>query len=254
MKLAAIYNVFDGVELLKGSMKCLHGHVDHFIIVVQNVSNYGEHFNGFDDLDLDEFKINDSTVMIVRFTPEIHASEPGMKNETLKRNIGIDMARTLGCTHFMHVDCDEYYQNFDMMKEEFIQSGCDASVCQILTYFSKPIFRFELPDNYFVPFIHELKSHTYAGFVPYKYYVDPTRRISGADKIHMMSHMMHHFSYVRKDISMKVRNSSARSNILKSNLLEQYWSKELQQDPEGYFVDGFNQKITVVENIFGIDV
>lgn len=254
MKLAAIYNVFDGVELLKGSMNCLKDHVDHFILVVQSVSNYGEPFDGFEKLDFSEFQTSEKLVVIVRYEPELHARNAGMENETRKRNIGIDMARELECTHFMHVDCDEYYKNFEMMKQEFISSGCDGSVCQMMTYFARPTFRLELPDNYFVPFIHELKPHTYSGFVPYKYYVDPTRRIHGVEKIHHMSHMMHHFSYVRNDISLKIRNSSARDNILKSNLLEQYWSKELHENPEGFFIDGFHQKITVVENLFGINI
>ena len=45
MKLAAIYNVWDGEEHLLGSMKCLTGHIDLFIIVFQRVSNFGEPFD-----------------------------------------------------------------------------------------------------------------------------------------------------------------------------------------------------------------
>jgi hypothetical protein len=41
MKLAAIYNAWDGVELLKGSMNCLKDGVDIFIVIYQDVSNYG---------------------------------------------------------------------------------------------------------------------------------------------------------------------------------------------------------------------
>ena len=45
MKLAAIYNVWDGVELLRGSMESVKDGVDLFIIVYQNVSNIGEVFH-----------------------------------------------------------------------------------------------------------------------------------------------------------------------------------------------------------------
>ncbi len=45
MKLAAIYNVWDGVELLKHSIASIKQDVDLIIIVYQDISNFGEEFN-----------------------------------------------------------------------------------------------------------------------------------------------------------------------------------------------------------------
>ena len=42
MKLAAIYSVYNGLELLENAMFQIKNEVDQFIIVYQEVSNYGE--------------------------------------------------------------------------------------------------------------------------------------------------------------------------------------------------------------------
>jgi len=64
MKLAAIYNLWDGEELLLGSMKCLKDHVDLFIIVWQEVSNFGEPHNPLDNLNFAGFPI-----ALVKYNP-----------------------------------------------------------------------------------------------------------------------------------------------------------------------------------------
>jgi hypothetical protein len=245
-KLAAIYNVFDGVELLKGSMNTLKDHVDVFVLVVQDVSNYGETFDGFKDLDLSEFN-----TVVIHYNPDVR--RPGHKNEAAKRNLGIQEARNLDCSHFIQMDCDEYFQDFGAAKQAYLDAGFPGSVCPILTYFKRPEFRLKKFDNYYVPFIHQLHSDTITGASSYPYYVDPTRRINQLEVV-LMDHPMHHFSWIRKDIAMKVRNSSAKHNIEKSKLLEDYWSKDLEVNPEGFFLKDFDQKVTVVENIFGIDL
>jgi len=51
MKLAAIYNVWDGVELLHGSIECIKDHVNQIIIVWQNVSNIGEIYDPMPEME-----------------------------------------------------------------------------------------------------------------------------------------------------------------------------------------------------------
>jgi hypothetical protein len=242
MKLAAIYNVWDGVELLRGSMLRLKDDVDIFIIVFQNVSNFGEHYRPLGDMDLRGFNY-----VLKLYNPEIGH---GAKNETAKRNIGIQAAREYGCTHFLHLDCDEYYENFSEAKKQFIDSGFDGSVCRLYTYFKNPTLRFSTFDNYYVPFIHELKDGTVSGYHEYPYYVDPTRKIN-CDNAALITEPMHHFSYVRKDIEMKVKNSSARVNIEKSQLLQDYRNPDVR---EGFYVTDFRQKLIEVPNIFNIQI
>ena len=244
MKLAAIYNVWDGVELLYGSMKCLKNEVDVFILVWQDVSNFGEAYNPMDDFKIPDFGCE---VLLVKYEPVKHG---GMHNETMKRNIGLQWAKQEGCTHFMHMDCDEYYQDFGALKQQFLASGAKGSVCKILTYFKKPTLRLEAADNYYVPFIHELHPDTVSGIQGYPYYTDPTRRINTNDVI-CMDAPMHHYSWVRKDIERKVRNSSAKVNIERSQLLQDYYSDETKA---GYFLKDYGQKLVEVDDLFGIDI
>jgi len=242
MKLAAIYNVWDGVELLHGSMRSVACGVDLFIIVWQDVSNHGEVFSPLAGLDLFEFPVE-----FLQFEPE--AVEP-WQNETNKRNAGLALARKHGCTHFLHMDCDEYYNDFGKVKEEYIGTGSAGSVCQMYTYFKRPTLRFENHDNYFVPFIHEIKPHTIAGGRAYPFRVDPTRRINEEDVVQLKS-MMHHFSWVRNDIERKARNSTARKNIMKSSLLNDYHSAHTRA---GSYIQDYKQVLVKVPNLFKIEV
>lgn len=243
MKLAAIYNVWDGVELLRGSMETMKNDVDVFIIVYQTVSNFGEHYDPVPDMDLSGFKC-----VMVPFTPQRIG---GAYNETLKRNLGLRIAQQEKCTHFLHLDCDEYYKDFAAAKQEYLESGKNGSVCPIFCYFKRPTWRFSQEEGYFVPFIHKLWPDSKAGDCKYPYYADPTRRIN-TDSVAKLSHFMHHFSWVRKDIERKARNSSAGNLLNNHIIMEDYHSKVLESSPEGFYCRNFDRKITVVDDYFGL--
>lgn len=253
MKLAAIYNVWDGVELLKGSIDCIKDHVDVIIIIHQKTSNFGE---AYDPLPVMQGELmpfqspGEPEYIFEEYIPSVHG---GARNETAKRNRGIALAREHGCTHFVHMDCDEFYKNFGEAKQMYINSGKPGSVCKLFTYFKDPTYRFAEADNYFVPFIHRLDADTIAGVKYYPFYVDPTRKINQVDVIELPI-FMHHFSYIRQNIERKVRNSSAKVNLEKSTVMEDYYSAVLSESPEGFFVRFFDQKITVVENYFNIKI
>lgn len=240
-KLAAIYNCWDGIELLRGSMLCLKDHVDLFIIVWQDVSNFGELYSPIPDMDLSGF----SNVILQRYDPVIGN---GAFNEKKKRNIGLNIAMREGCTHFLHIDCDEFYEDFGRAKELYLQSENRGSVCKLYTYFKLPTLRFETPDGYFLPFIHELRPETQAGVSKYPFYCDPTRRINEVNVIELPV-FMHHFSWVRKDIERKCRNSSAKENIERGKMLQDYYSEDVG---EGFYVRDYDKKLTVVPDLFNI--
>lgn len=250
MRLCAIFNVwFDSVELLPYSLNCLVNQVDEIIIVRQTVSNFGERidYELFSE-DFLEKTFSGTIFTFVEFTPSLKLS--GMRNETNKRNLGLEVARSSGCSHFLNIDSDELFENFGSAKKAYFDSGHAGSVSKMFTYFKKPTLRFENPDNYYVPFIHELKPDTVLGKSGYPFYVDPTRRVNEADVIEL-PHLMHHMSYVRKDISLKVRNSSARENILKSKLMRDYHDPNVG---EGFYVADFKQKLVETPNIFNIEI
>lgn len=249
MKTAAIYNVFDGTELLIHSMRSLKDGIDSFIIVWQGVSNHGELYYPFqhNTVTLSEIETEFPSVTLINFSPDPKMS-PG-RCETLKRQLGIEQAKKQGCTHFILMDCDEFYQDFKSMKDDYIQSGCTGSVAPIYTYFKLPTLRLEHYDNYFVPFIHLLEDNTVTGHKDYQYYVDPTRRIK-TESVCLMDSPMHHYSWVRKDIKRKVNNSTARVNILKSKLVEDYYNPNIK---EGSTIRDYqNQKLIIAEDLFGL--
>lgn len=243
MKLAACYNVYDGVELLKGSMESIKDHVDLFVIVYQDVSNFGDRdFKPLEHIDLSGFNH-----ILIKYSPSVGH---GHMNEIRKRNLGIQTARRASCTHFLHLDVDEYYLEFGAAKEAYIASGAEGSVCGLYTYFKRPTFRFENPDNYYVPFIHKIEQRTKSGNTSYPFRVDPTRRINQGGIIEL-PYKMHHYSWVRADINRKIRNSSARNNIRMTNILNDYKDPNLKG---GYFVPSYEQRIVEVENYFNISI
>lgn len=241
-KLAAIYNTFDGVELLNGSINCIKDHVELIIIVYQDVSNWGEYYDPLPDFS----RHGIGNYILVKYNP---VGKDGRSNEIAKRNLGLEIAKENNCTHFLHMDCDEYYENFEEAKRLYFSSGAGGSVCKLYTYFKTPEFRFKEPDNYFVPFIHRLRKKTVSGYSQYKFHVDPTRKINELNVVELPV-FMHHYSWVRKDIERKCRNSTARNRILKGNMLD-YYNRDLEP---GLFIQDYGQSIVKVKNQFGIQV
>lgn len=229
MKLAAIYNVWEDEHLLD-SINLIREHVDYIILIYQNISNYFEIYHP-------NIKIDDA--IAIRYFPL--AISP-MQNEINKRQLGIDTAKTLNCTHFLHLDCDEMHFDFEKGKQEYINSGANGSVCEMYTYFQSKNYRLENVDNYFVPFIHKLDTNTVCGVKKYPFYTDPTRRIN-TENVVKLNHKMHHYSWIRSNIERKIRNSTAKKNIEKSNLLKDYYSDLY----DGYYLQDYRQKLIQIK-------
>lgn len=252
MKLAAIYNVWDGTELLHHSIRSIMNNVDVIIIIYQSISNFGEDHGyeskrGIHHAILKLHPVSPKWIEIY-YSPNIPMGGP--YNEKSKRNMGLEIARNENCSHFLFLDCDEIYQDFGKAKQQYIDSAAEGSVCQMYTYFKRPTLRLKDVDNYYVPFIHKLNYDTVAGMQNYPFYCDPTRRVNCQDVI-LIDEKMHHFSWVRQDIEMKVRNSSAKVNIEKSQLLADYNNPACGP---GYFVKDYQQELIEVENLFNINI
>lgn len=230
-KLAAIYNVWDGDELLQGSIDQIRPHVDLVIVVWQSVSNLGEEYL--------PYIVKPPVDKYRKYTPDFNISPAA--NETRKRNSGLDLARELGATHFISMDCDEYYvpEEFAEAKKQVIEGGYDASACQLYTYYKYPTDQLNPPETYFVPFIHKIYPETRLGLFNYPVFSDPTRRVNTSKKFLKLGFLMHHFSFVRRDIGRKFRNSSSRQAY-------QDWQKHVQTF-ESYESTG--QKVHLVGDI-----
>lgn len=255
MKLAAIYSVWDGEELLEGSIRQIREHVDIVILVVSSISNHKEEYFGgvYESLRLEGLGLAD---VVQTWRPEIFIKP--MRMESQKREFGLEVARLYGATHFLYMDCDEYYDSnqFKNAKTAFSKrelKGIKGSVCSMYTYFKEPTLKLDPPEEYFVPFIHTLTLETRTGFsngklIDYPFYCDPTRRVNTMQVVDLSETVkMHHYSYVRKDLSRKIRNSSARSNIERTPVVQDYANAK-----EGYFLKYCQKSLILADNKFNI--
>lgn len=203
MILASIHNIFDGEELLPYSVGSIQDNVDIKIGVVQNISNTGKSYTPQFDEDLFD--------VIVTYHPTISRSPSW--NEGQKRNMGIQLAKKLGATHFIGMDCDEVYvpEEFKKWKEYLSIHKYDVSLCKMHTYYRKPTLLISPPEKYWVVFICKLQKHTQQdNRIHYKYLCDPTRKVWPASRIlGIDKQLMHHYSFIRKDIKRKFENSSS---------------------------------------------
>lgn len=194
---------------------------------------------------------------VINWEPDL--SRPAQSNELAKRNFALDAAKALGFTHFIMMDCDECYlaAEFNKSRDVVMRDSLAGAVCPTKVYIREPVL--QCSDHTLVPFIHKLtKNLRYESgnkTYPHAYdkeghaHIDPTRRLNVTSAVPMLPFAMHHFSHVRKDIKMKMANSSARSNLTHSTLLEDYENAQ-----PGYYSKFYRDTIMETVNRFGIKI
>tara|TARA_R110000851_G_scaffold244302_1_gene397130 strand:- start:2094 stop:2864 length:771 start_codon:yes stop_codon:yes gene_type:complete len=213
MKIGVSYNIFDGEELLEGSINTIKDSVDHITVVFQRISNFGAKCSDNIIHLLRSLKERGLVHRVVEYTPVI--GKGGSYNELIKRNIGLGLSRENGCTHHLAMDADEYYlkDEFEYMKKVVEEGNYDSSACQMVTYYKSWEHRLDPPENYYVSLLFKINENTDFIFAqPFPVEVDPTRRmVSKNCKIFKREEIeMHHGSYIRNDIKIKLQNSSAK--------------------------------------------
>jgi hypothetical protein len=78
-------------------------------------------------------------------------------------------------------------------------------------------------------------------------FIDPTRQLNIHSGVKWSGIMMHHFSYLRKDLRKKIRNSTAAKNLAKSTVIEDY-----QNAKEGYFCKMYGATLNKCDNLFNM--
>jgi hypothetical protein len=245
MKLVAIFNVWSDWDILQYSVSSIRDLVDGVLIIGSTRSNFGEYFPIPDHFKNEELHIREP-----RFNIPAHS-------ETDKRNYGLLLAKKQGYTHFLTIDSDEFYEPgpFLKHKERFLnEPHLQGLVCLCQTYFKSPTLTIGL-DTTLVPFIHKLTptiQHEFNRKYPFAWIdgqirIDPTRSMNIISGVEMTDLIMHHMSYIRKDIQMKIRNSSARKNIERSTLLQDWL-----QASEGYYVEFYRKTLSRSQVDFGI--
>jgi len=217
MKLGASFNIFDGEELLEGSIKQIRHSVDYISVVYQTVSNFGNPCNPELVPLLERLKSEGLVDELFDFSPKVNKG--GHSNEIQKRNIGLALSLGVGCTHHMSMDSDEYYikSEFENLKKLVEDGNYDSSFCQMQTYYKSWEYSLNPPEEYYVSLIFKIKLESiYVMGYPTPVLVDPTRRMSPSDKPLVLKReqiQMHHGSYIRDNVRTKLVNSSASVNF-----------------------------------------
>lgn len=245
MKLAAVFNVWGDWDMLKYSYANIENLVDGVIIIASTKSNHGEYCEI-----PDEWKDK----VIIR-EPIHHVP---MHSETEKRNYGLMVAKAAGYTHFLMLDADEFYEPLSFIREKnrFITDpNLQGLVCASRVYVKSPNLSIGL-DTTLVPFIHKITpslKHEFNKNYPFAWEgrsirVDPTRSLNISSGVEWSNIVMEHYSWVRKDIPMKIRNSTAKANLERMNLMKNFF-----QLKEGDVFDLYPGKPLVrVPDKFGI--
>jgi hypothetical protein len=258
MKLGVSYNIFDGEELLEGSIKQIRPHVDYISVVYQVVSNFGNPCNPELVPLLERLKSEGLVDELFEYNPKINKG--GHSNEIQKRNIGLALSQGAGCTHHMSMDSDEYYitSEFENLKKLVEDGDYDSSFCQMQTYFKSPSFEIRPLNDYYVSLIFKIKNDSnfvMMGNSPVV--VDPTRRINPIKNPLILKRSdieMYHMSYVRKNIKSKLINSSSKEAFKDiDGFLKMFQDYKLGETfftttPPG------NEKTIFVENKFNIEL
>ena len=205
------YSVFDGEELLEDSIKSIRDNVDYINVVYQRHSWYGNPAKpGLVKL-LQRLHKSGLIDELIEYVPNYKMSAG--KQERFKRNIGLKHAKKHGVDYFMCMDTDEFYLSCQMhsAKREIIKNGITHSFCPIVVYVTPTQRLLNTPGCFvqwfsYVGMLSNLKYNKHNVAL-----VDPTRQLNHIpfSKYYVLSGIeMHHMSGYRKDILLKLKNSS----------------------------------------------
>lgn len=219
MILAACYTVFNGVELLEHAINSVKDHVDEIIIAFQTVSNYGNECKDILDF-IDRFP--DYTYL--NYEPDLTVD--AKTNEKRKHQQLIEFAREKNCSHFFLSATDHFYKEDEILyaKNLVETMGVKTTYSKMITYFKEPTLRLEPLEEYYMPFICST-SVNIGNLAPVL--VDPACAFRPFAPFYVFNEdevLMHHFSWIRKDIDSKLDNAAAKVN----------WENKIQEFKNKY--------------------
>lgn len=245
MRLAACYTVFNGVELLEHAINSVKDHVDEIIIAFQTVSNYGNECKDVLDF-IDRFP----NYNYFNYEPDLTVD--AKTNEKRKHQQLIEFARSKNCTHFFLSATDHFYKEDEILyaKNLVETMGVKTTYSKMITYFKETTLRLEPLETYYMPFICST-SVNIGSLAPVL--VDPACAFKPFSPYYVFREdevLMHHFSWVRKDIDSKLDNAAAKVNWLDkiSEFKERYNNFKLG-DKFPYYP---NHEIVETEDVFNL--
>jgi hypothetical protein len=246
LKLCLIVNIWDDWALLRETLKIMRPLVEGVLIIGSTRSNHGEFSPIPSDFHTDELHVRE---------PKFHIP---LHSETDKRNYGLQIAKKQGYTHFLTADADEVYvaEEFLKVKEHVFKSGINGVVCPSIVYFGSPKLSLGR-DVTLVPHIHKLTpqiQHAFNRGYPFAWdrkqiRIDPSRSLNINTGVEYTEDVtLHHLSWVRGDYEKKIRNSTARANLERSNILTQVCHAKA-----GDYIDFYKRSLVPATVDFGIN-
>lgn len=260
MKLCILFTVWGDSELFQHCLShavnnLMGGNGDNVMVIYSTTSNFGEYsepphyFHGAGSLN---------------FEPDLKLD--ARTNETAKRNFALKWAKENGFTHFLMADEDEFYEPEEFLREKkrFENPNLAGLVCRVKCYFGSPTLTIGY-DTTLVPFIHKITptiSHEFNRNYPFAWTdkdgeaftqkkrirIDPTRSLNINSGVEWSDITLHHYSWVRKDPQKKIRNSTARANIERSSVVQDFLNAK-----EGYFCQFYGKVLQRSPDIFGLN-
>ena len=209
LKVGAIYNSFYDVDLIEASVASIKPTVDHVVVVHQERS-----FTGFDAepgslemlKDLKARKIIDDLIVI---DPDEFSEHKGFAMVG-KRNLGLDSVKAAGCDYVIPMDCDEFYDGDELIRELLIMQKNDYVTMygRIFAYYGGTELGFV--DSYYVPIAYKVDHRAFIRGVGASVLCDPSRRMRQGS-YYVSEIMMHHLTYLPNHFEKKrkkgIRNS-----------------------------------------------
>jgi hypothetical protein len=207
MRLAALFTVYNGLELLPKAVENAQKSADEVLIFYQNTSNKGE-FNPY----VGEF-CEALGVKCFEFTPDLTVNTK--QNERVKHSMMLQKAKELGFSHAILMATDHFYtpEQVEWAKKDVAANDLDITATAMHTYYKQPTWRIDPMEDYYMPFIIALRPDTDIARVPsFPWKVDPSVQVNTCQRSRMYTPdevLLHHYSMIRVDIAEKFRNAAA---------------------------------------------
>lgn len=207
MRLGISYLAYEGTELLPYAVRAVRPVVDFVSVVVHRTSYAGDPPPPSLDADLAAVAGLADAVVDHPFDPRTHRKAV----EAEARNLGVTLSREAGCTHHISTDVDEFHAPEDLIRARSVLSAepFDASVVPLDNYYRFPTAVIRPHQRHRATFVHPV-TNWYDVASEFPFPVDRARKLARFDKVRVFTRdevLVHHMSFVRRDIRPKLANS-----------------------------------------------
>lgn len=255
MKLGICYMVFDGEELLEFAATSIRNQIDHISATYQTTSYFGNPSSPELQVTMERLKTMGLIDELIFFEPDL--TLPPKENELKLRNIGLEASRKAGCTHHISADVDEFYKADQLEYAKKVMEGdYEFSMAPLSTYYKEPTYLVWPEQKLAVSFIHPVTNEYTKDIMQpeFPFRIEITRRLRDRQKYKLFTReecVIHHMSYVRKDIRKKFKNSE-NGRFYKLERFYGTFDNYKLGERVCLLPEYLNRKTIQVENTFGI--